>query len=277
MTDTLILGATGTTGSELVRRLAAKGVRALRATHRKPAHADDVQLDLASGSGVREAFATARRSFLMCPPGFTNQDVLLGRAIEAAREARHERVVLMSAMGADADPSAPLRKAELALERSGLPFAILRPNWFMQNFHTFWLHSIRTQGRIQLPVGTAKGSFLDARDTAACAAELLAGAAPLGSAWDLTGPEALDHDAVAALLTRACGRPIQYEDISPEAARAGLLAAGLPPDYAEFLLLILSFFKAGYSARVTDSVLRLSGRAPTTFEQYALDHRQFWA
>ena len=277
MTDVLVLGATGTTGSELVRLLEAKGARALRATHRSAKLANEVQLDLASGSGVREAFAKARRAFLMCPPGFTNQDVLLGRAIEAAREARHERVVLMSAMGADADPNAPMRKAELALERSGLPFAVLRPNWFMQNFHTFWLPSIRALGRIQLPAGTAKGSFIDARDTAACAAELLVGSAPLGAAYDLTGPEALDHDQVAAILSRVSGRRVQFEDITPESARASLLAAGLPPDYVEFLLLILGFFKAGYSARVTDNVQRLTGRAATTFERYAQDHRQTWA
>ncbi|MCY3000491.1 MAG: NAD(P)H-binding protein [Planctomycetota bacterium] len=277
MTDVLVLGATGSTGGELVRLLETKGARALRATHRPARNANDVQLDLSSGAGVREAFARTRRSFLMCPPGFTNQDVLLGRAIDAAREARHERVVLMSAMGADADPTAPMRKAELALERSGLAFAILRPNWFMQNFHTFWLHSIRTLGRIQLPVGSAKGSFIDTRDTAACAAELLVGAAPLGKAYDLTGPQALDHTTVAAILSRISGRDIQYEDITPEAARAGLLAAGLPADYAEFLLLILSFFRAGYSARTTDNVQLLTGRAPTTFERYAQDHRQAWA
>jgi len=277
MTDILVLGATGTTGGELVRLLENKGARALRATHRPARHANDVQLDLGTGAGVREAFAQARRSFLMCPPGFTNQDALLGRAIDAAREARHERVVLMSAMGADADPTAPLRKAELALERSGLPFAILRPNWFMQNFHTFWLHSIRTLGRIQLPVGSAKGSFVDARDTAACAAELLVGSAPLGAAYDLTGPEALDHTSVAAILSRVSGRDIRYEDITPEAARADLLAAGLPPDYAEFLLLILSFFRAGYSARTTDNVQLLTGRPASPFERYAHDHRQAWA
>ena len=32
---------------------------------------------------------------------------------------------------------------------------MIRPNWFMQNFHTFWLHGIQTQGQIFLPVGNA--------------------------------------------------------------------------------------------------------------------------
>ena len=37
----------------------------------------------------------------------------------------------------------------------------------------------------------------------------------------------------------------------------GLLGAGLPADYAEFLLVILGAFKAGYAAGITDSVQRV--------------------
>ena len=42
-------------------------------------------------------------------------------------------------------------KAEAAL--SVLAFNIIRPNWFMQNFHTFWLPGIQATGNILLPVG----------------------------------------------------------------------------------------------------------------------------
>ena len=53
--------------------------------------------------------------------------------------------------------------------------------------------------------------------------------------------------------------------------------AGLPRPYAEFLLLILGFFKAGYSERTTDAVAQILGRAPGSFEQYAKDYRAAWA
>jgi hypothetical protein len=58
--------------------------------------------------------------------------------------------------------------------------------------------------------------------------------------------------------------------------REGLLAAGLPAAYAEFLLVILGFFKAGYSERVTDAVQAVTGRPPIRFAQYAQDHRAHW-
>jgi len=44
----------------------------------------------------------------------------------------------------------------------------------------------------------------------------------------------------------------------------------------EFLVLILGFFKAGYSERTTDTVAQILGRAPGTFEQYARDYRAAW-
>jgi hypothetical protein len=59
--------------------------------------------------------------------------------------------------------------------------------------------------------------------------------------------------------------------------RPGLLAAGLPADYAEFLLTILGYFKAGYAERTTDAVQQITGRAPIGFEQYARDYRESWA
>jgi hypothetical protein len=82
---------------------------------------------------------------------------------------------------------------------------------------------------------------------------------------------------VAAILSTAAGRSIGYTEVTPEVMRQGLLAAGLPAEYADFLLLILGYFKAGYAERTTDAVQRITGRTPIVFEQYARDHRAAWA
>jgi uncharacterized protein YbjT (DUF2867 family) len=276
MSRILVIGASGTVGSELSRLLAARGETVLRATSRTPTAPDQVQLDLSTGAGLDAALERADRAFVLCPPGHTNQDVLLAPVIDRARARGLQKLVLMTAMGADADETAPLRKAERRLEASGLAYNILRPNWFMQNFHTFWLHGIVTQDTIALPVGQAKGSFIDARDIAAVAASLLRSHAHANQAFDLTGGEALSHQQVAEILSRELGRTIRFHDITPEAMLPGLLAAGLPRDYAEFLLLILGFFKAGYSERTTDVVQRLTGQAPRRFEDYAHEMRSAW-
>lgn len=277
MSRTLIVGASGTVGSELSRLLTAHGESVLKATSRQPSGADQVQLDLVSTAGLKEAFAGVDRAFLLTPPGYANQEALLAPLIDEATAHRLKKVVLMTAMGADADENAPMRKAERRLEASGLPYNIIRPNWFLQNFHTFWLHGIRTAGQIFLPVGNAKGSFIDARDIAAVAARLLTSDTYTNRDFDLTGSRALDHDEVAAILSKASGKKIGFTDITPDAMLQNLKETGMPYDYAEFLVLILGFFKAGYAERVTEAVLQITGHWPRTIEQYAEEHRANWA
>lgn len=277
MSRILVVGASGTIGTELTRLLVAQGETVLKATRRQPSAADQVPLDLVSQAGLKAAFDGVDRAFFMTPPGHADQEALLAPLIDEARARGLTKVVLMTAMGANADENAPLRKAERRLEASGLAYNIIRPNWFMQNFNSFWLHGIQTAGQIFLPVGAAKGSFIDARDIAAVAARLLTSDILAHRDFDLTGPRALDHAEVAALLTQASGKPIGFTDITPDAMLQGLRGAGLPLAYAEFLVLILGYFKAGYAERTTDAVQQITGQAPRTIEQYAIDYRASWA
>jgi uncharacterized protein YbjT (DUF2867 family) len=166
-----------------------------------------------------------------------------------------------------------MRRAELHLEGSGLAWNVIRPNWFMQNFHTYWLHGIREHNAIQLPTGSARGSFIDARDIAASAAALLQRTDTERQAFDLTGGEALDHSEVAAILSEATGRTIRYEEITPDAMRTNLLGAGLPAAYAEFMLVIFHYFSLGYSERITDAVPMITGQAPRRMAAYAQEYR----
>lgn len=276
MSRILVVGASGTVGSELSRLLQAQGETVLRATSREARAADQVQVDLVSQAGLKAAFAGVDRAFLLAPPGHANQEALLAPMIDAAQAAGLKKVVLMTAMGANADENTPMRKAERRLEASGLAYNIIRPNWFMQNFNTFWIHGIQTAGQIFLPVGSARGSFIDARDIAAVAARLLTTDERKGQDFDLTGARALDHAEVATILSRSTGKAIGFTDITPEAMREGLLGAGLPKDYAEFLVTILGYFKAGCAERTTDAVQQITGQAPRSFEQYAQDYRESW-
>ena len=276
MSRILVVGSSGTVGSVLSGLLAAQGHEVLRATSGAASESGQVKLNLLTGEGLQTAFEGVHAAFLLAPPGHTNQDALLAPLVNQAKASGVSKVVLMSAMGANADENAPLRKAELHLERSGLAWNVIRPNWFMQNFNTFWLHGIQQQGQIFLPVGQAKGSFIDTRDIAAVAAKLLTSSQFDNADFDLTGSEALDHDQVAAILSKAAGRAIGYTDIPPEAMREGLLGAGLPADYVEFMLVILRFFKLGYNERTTDAVARITGAAPRSLAQYAQDYQAAW-
>ncbi len=181
-------------------------------------------------------------------------------------------MLLLSAYGANAHDANPLRMAELHLERSGLPFHIVRPNWFMQNFNSYWIKDVKA-GLIQLPVADARTSFIDARDIAASAAALLLGEAHLNRAFDLTGSDALTHAQVAGILSETLETSIGFEDIEPARMLSKLLEAGLPEAYAHFLVMILGAVREGHAAGVTDAVHTITGRAPISFAQYARDYR----
>lgn len=277
MTTTLILGASGNVGQAIAQHLVQAGQTIRKATSRDPVALDQVHLDITKPATIEKALSNIDQAFLMSPPGLVPQDKFLNPVIDAAKQKALKKIVLMTAMGVDFDESIPLRQAELHLERSGLRYAIVRPNWFMQNFNSFWIEGIRSMGKIMLPTGQARGSFIDARDIGAVAANLLMESTWDGAAYDLTGSKALDHDEVAEILSKASGKTIGYLDISEDQMRAPLIAAGLPPDYAEGLLQILAAFKAGAAERVTDAVQTITGRAPISIEQYAQDYRSAWA
>lgn len=278
----LIVGASGSVGSLVTRQLAEQGasVRALTSNPKRAGKTEGavewVYADLKSGEGVDAAFVGVNRAFIFSPPGYMPQNAIVSPLIQAAVRHQLEKVVLLTALGANAVETAPLRVAELELERSGLAYNIVRPNWFMQNFNTFWIHGINGQNKILLPTGKAKGSFIDVRDIAAVVVRLIASDDLNNQAFDITGGAALDHDEVAAMLSEVAGRTITYEEIPPATLKQGFLQAGLPEDYADFLLMILDFFAQGYSAHTTDTVQQLLGRAPIAFRQYAADYQSAW-
>lgn len=273
----LVVGGSGQVGSGIIRILREAGHRVRATTGKAPSSPDQVRVDLLTGTGLDAAFQGVQRAFFLSPAGHPDQYSILAPLVRKAKEAGLEKVVLMTAIGVEANDSAPLRRAEIELEKSGLAYNILRPSWFMQNFQTYWLHDIREHGAIRLPAGTGKTGFIDVRDISAAAAAVLSGDRFQNQAFTLTGPKALDHHEVARTLSAASGKSIGYQDISPEEFKRGLLAAGLPEAYADLLVLLIGFLKQGYVATVNDNVQSLTGRPPRTLEAYAKDNKSAWA
>jgi uncharacterized protein YbjT (DUF2867 family) len=156
--------------------------------------------------------------FLVAPPVRADNDRLLGNAIDAAQKAGVKHIVDLSAMGVEHSES-PMRNIELHLIKSGVPYTILRPNWFMQNFITFLHDSIANQGGVYLPAGDSKTSFIDIRDVAEVAKKALLEDGHQNKEYTLTGDEPLTyHDAVNA-IGDVSGKELKYVPLEEDKAR----------------------------------------------------------
>ncbi len=278
----LVLGATGTVGSEVRRLLMEAGepvVGASRdATRAAKRGGRWVELDLERPETFAPALEGIDRAFLIARPGDEEADRVAAPLIEAMARAGVRRVVNLSAMGAEQRESFSTRRVERLLESSGIAWTHLRPNFFFQVFTSGPLHrGILARGEIRIPAADARISYLDARDVAAAAVMALTTPGHESKGYTLTGGEALDHASIAGEIARASGRPVRYVAIDEDEARAALAAAGLPPAWVERLIGFYRVVRSGACAPVIDDLPRLLGRAPITFARFAADARSAWA
>lgn len=278
-----VYGGTGGVSALLIEKLLTEGHTVLAGTrHPEKQPKRDrltwVKVTHDASEAALPALKQVDRAFLMSPPGLVDQYSVLQPWVAAAHSVGLAKVVLMTAMGVEFAPDeAPFRKLELTLGTANIPYNILRPNWFMQNFYTYWIEGILKDRKIYFPGGDARTSFVAAEDIAEVAAALLTGDATHdGQGLAITGPEALTHAEVAEILSTATGKRIEYINVSPEDFKAALLGAGLSADYADFMVMIAGALRDGHAAPITTTVQDVTGRAPTTFAQFAARHREKW-
>ncbi|WET17147.1 SDR family oxidoreductase [Yersinia intermedia] len=267
----LVLGATGTVGSPLVNGLIARG-EAVRAASRggmPVAGSEGFAFDFSKPETIDAALEGVDRLYMLLPAGYLKIQELLLPVVEAAAS-RKVKIVFQSIIGADADDSIPYRQIEIAIEQSGTSYVILRPNWFSDNFHTFWKQGL-DHGQIALPAGDGKSSFIDARDIADSAIAALTSTTFDCQAFNLNGPEALTYSDAAAILSEVTQKPIQYTATSDQAFIDMLKSGGVPAEYAAFMASIFYPVREGWTGSVTNDVVTLTGKHPRTLKTYAQD------
>lgn len=282
----LVLGATGTVGSSVVESLSEAGAD-MKAAVRDEAKAqalrdqgvDTVMVDYADPDSLLAAMSDAARVFLLLPLA-ENMTAFARNALNAAKEADIKCVVRSSALGADSNAHFRLGRVHGVIddlvEASGLPFVILRPNVFMQNYAAMG-QAVRDTGTVALPYDDATVSFIDTRDVgAAAAAALLEPDRHVGRAYTLTGPEALDNAAVAEFIARAAGREVAYRPVDMEEAGQHLEQAGLPEWNVHMVLSVARYMKTGYGAFTTKAVEHITGRPARSFARFAEDFASAW-
>jgi uncharacterized protein YbjT (DUF2867 family) len=273
----LVTGATGNVGRHLVTQLVSTGA-AVRALARDPASArlpdgvDVVRGDLSAPDTLDACLNGVDAVFLLWPALRAD----LAPAVLEVVKKHARRLVFLSSLGIrddlerQPDPiNAFHADIEHMIEQSGLEWTFLRPGGFATNT-LWWAPQIRTEGVVRWAYGACARASIHERDIAAVAARVLTGEGHGAAKYLLTGPRTLTQVEQVQIIGEVIGRPLRFEEISPEAMRSQLLAR-LPPVVVDGALT--------YWARlvtepelVSPTVEEISGSPARPFREWVIDH-----
>jgi uncharacterized protein YbjT (DUF2867 family) len=276
----LVTGGTGLVGGEILRLLSRAGI-ATSALSRNPKKAPNltgitwVYGDLAKPDTLPAAFAGCDTMFLISSIGLDTV-ALQHNAIQAARNAKVEHIVKLSAFGASDHSKAPIclwhYQIEQEMKQSGIDWTILRPHHFMQNLLT-QLEYIIKDGVVYSPSGDGRIPYVDARDIAAVAAVTLTKSGHRGKTYVITGREALSYRQATEIISNTIGKKLRFIDETPAEARARREREGYPPAIIEGILAIGAYQRAGgKTVTITSVISDLTGRPARIFPEFAKDY-----
>jgi uncharacterized protein YbjT (DUF2867 family) len=279
MAKIVITGATGTIGQEVARALLAakQDVRIVardpnKVTELKELGAEVVAGDLEDKASLERAFQGGDRLFLLT--GFVEDCVpQVKNAVEAAKAAGVSFILRMSAAGADPNSPHVLAKhhgtSEDLVKDSGLRWAVIRPNFFMDNVLNYTGSTIKAQSAFYGAAGEGKSAYVSSRDVGESAAAILQDPEKhAGKTFDLSGGEAVSEADVARFASEAAGREIKYINLSSDDFRGGAASNGLPGWMVDAMVGLENIKANSWAAGTSTSVQDLTGRPPETFKQY---------
>jgi NAD(P)H dehydrogenase (quinone) len=288
---TLVIGSTGLTGGAIAARLdeASDRVEVIRASRDREtvgrwrdAGRSAVHLDLDDARTFPAALEGIDRLFVMT--GYTVAMTHQTKTItDAAADAGVAHIVHLGIFGdgRSTDPHFAWHElVERYIEGSGIAWTHLHPHMFMENLLSVF--ALR-DGRLVWPAGDKPTGWIAGQDLTAVAAKVLAEGpdAHAGQGYWMS-TEVLDGAQVAAILSRALGRTVPADIITPEdllqAVSDGRVTA---PSNMEghYALSTFEWLQQTYDGRMdssavtTTTVEDLLGRPPMDLAEWALIHR----
>jgi len=285
MPSILITGATGKTGGETARRLAAAGHRfralvrdAERASGLREFGAELIVGDIGNPDTLAAAFEGIERAFLVMP-NVEQQLVLETGFIDAAVKAGVRHLAYLSSIESVPENSNPITQIHVGVERhlqaSGLDWTLIRPSFFMQIFSGMAAR-IRDHDEIVLPAGNGTIATTDLRDVAEILVKVLTETGHENQRYDITGPELLTLADCAERFTAVLGRPIRYVDQPLESFADRLRSVGMPEWRVDAVSKEFAGIAAGLIDHTTETAEQLLGRPPRSLATFVADHRELF-
>lgn len=283
----VLIGGSGRVGSAAVSALLSSADRmknlTLRVVTRRPdeielgSQAEVVEGDLDDRRSIERALDGADRLFLLSSahPDMDKRETAVIRTAQALGIRYLLKVSGSDGLVGRHSRSLTMRQhyeVEQTLASSGLDWAILRPSAFVQTTMEQIAPFVRDSHRFSLPGGAHHFAFVDARDVAAVAAEILAGSAWWNRTHVLTGPEALSCSRIAEIISDVLGEKITYRPRPLFFARLAInqqIHYHHARDQAADLAALLA---KGIDDRATDTVQRILGRPPRSVAQWVREN-----
>ncbi|AJS57225.1 SDR family oxidoreductase [Paenibacillus sp. IHBB 10380] len=277
----VIMGATGTIGSALLKRLVDLGVPA-RALSREPeklrvqiedkgwSTIEVASADASDPESLRGAFAGGSQLFLAMSNS-PRQIELETSIIQIAVEAGIKHIVKISSPAFE--KSSPVAVAgwhheiEKTLNESGITHTVLRPYAFMQNLLRL-VPTVTAQDTFFGSMGDSPCNFIDCRDIADVAAEVLTNREVSGQIYTLTGPEIFSYPQIASKLSALLARPIRYINMDPQVLLSNLIEHGHMPPWLANHVVEIQTMSTVVPEKPNDTVKRLLGREPRTIDAF---------
>jgi NAD(P)H dehydrogenase (quinone) len=195
-------------------------------------------------------------------------------AITAAAAARVARIVYTSTTNADHDFPTQLQPltddhsaTEEALRGAGPSWTLLRNAFYFEAFARLFSDTAAT-GQLVTNYGSGCHAAVSRDDCAAAAAAVLVGQGHDGGVYDITGPELLDNEAVAAALAAQYRRPVAVFHASDDDYYNESLAAGIPAAEANLLTGFGISVRTGLMQAPLGDTDKLIGRPATSLQGY---------
>jgi uncharacterized protein YbjT (DUF2867 family) len=283
----LVTGATGRVGRLVVGNLLRAGVSVRALTRRPedvalPSDAEVVAGDLTVPSSLDAALDGIDAVFLVWTATIDSAAAVVAQ-LATHPLAQRRRVVYLSAPHRTPHPffqqPNPLRglhaEVELLLAIADLDVVVLRPGMFASNALHWWAPQIRRGDVVRWPYGAAETAPVDERDVAAVAVRALLDDRHARGDYVLTGPDSLSQAAQVHAIGHAIGRPLQFDELSPDEFRRET-AATWPASVADMLL---DAWRAtlDHPAFMTSAIQEIVGSPSRSFSQWAADNAAAFA
>ncbi len=257
----LVTGGTGKTGRRIVEKLRKIG-KPTRVGSRSSTPAFDWNNDSnwdACLENVEAVYISYAPDLAM--PGATDT---IKAFVDRAVAGGVKRLVVLSGRGEE-----EAQACEQIVINSGLEWTVVRASWFFQNFSEGAFIDMVLAGQITLPAGDTVEPFVDVDDIADVATVALSQDGHTGQIYELTGPRLMSFTDIAADLSAACGREINYLDVPHDAFVSEVKASGAPQDVVWMLDYLFATVLDGRNSSLTDGVQRALGREPKDFRDFA--------